>query len=109
MPGGFGGSQAVMSAETGNGTTRRTTPATRPPEQAGHKAQEAGRKAAGAGRRAADSPVVTFLGRAGFLARGVEYVVIGWIAVEVAFGKSATQADKSGALEALSKNPAGLV
>ncbi len=33
-----------------------------------------------AGRRAANSPVLRFLARAGLAARGVMYVVIGWIA-----------------------------
>jgi hypothetical protein len=77
--------------------------------QAAQRAASSARQAGGAGKRAADSTVVKFLGRAGFFARGIEYVVIGWIAVEVAFGSSATQADKSGALQALSKNPAGLI
>ena len=82
------------------------------PRTARETAQRTGtraRQAGGAGKRAADSPVVKFLGRAGFFARGIEYVVIGAIAVEIAFGHSATQADKSGALQALGKNAAGQV
>ncbi len=39
-----------------------------------------------AGRRAANSPVLRFLARAGLAARGVMYVVIGWIAAQIAFG-----------------------
>jgi hypothetical protein len=31
---------------------------------------------------------VSFLARVGFLARGIMYVVIGWIALEVAFRKT---------------------
>jgi len=50
-----------------------------------------------------------FLARAGFAARGLMYVVIGWIAVEIAFGKTSQQADRSGALHALGRTPAGEV
>lgn len=35
------------------------------------------------------------------------YIVIGWIAVEVAFGKTSQQADRSGALRALGRTPVG--
>lgn len=48
-----------------------------------------------------------WLARAGFVARGVMYAVIGWIALEIAFGKSRQQADKNGALHALSSTPVG--
>jgi hypothetical protein len=50
---------------------------------------------------------VRFLGRAGFLARGLMYIVIGWIAVEIAFGKTSTQADRTGALQALGRSLGG--
>jgi Domain of Unknown Function (DUF1206) len=50
---------------------------------------------------------VRLLGRAGFLARGTLYVVIGWIAVLIAFGKTSQQADKSGALQVLGRSPGG--
>jgi hypothetical protein len=83
--------------------------ATRTGRQGARRTASRARRAGGAGKRAADSPVIKFLGRAGFFARGVEYVVIGWIAVEIAFGHSGTQADKSGALQALGKNAAGQV
>ena len=61
------------------------------------------------GRRAAKSTPVRFLGRAGFLARGLMYVVIGWIAVEVAFRKTSQPADRTGALHALGSTPVGEV
>jgi hypothetical protein len=48
-----------------------------------------------------------FLARAGFAARGVMYIVIGWIALQVAFGKSGQQADRTGALHELSSTPFG--
>ncbi len=50
-----------------------------------------------AGRRAANSTAVRVLARAGLAARGVLYMIIGWIAVEVAFGHSRQQADQTGA------------
>lgn len=59
------------------------------------------------GRRAANSTPMRFLARAGFLARGLMYVIIGWIAVEIAFGKTSQQADRSGALHALGRTGAG--
>lgn len=61
------------------------------------------------GRRAANSTLVRYLARAGFLARGLMYIVIGWIALEIAFGKSSQQADRTGALHALARLPAGKV
>ena len=48
-----------------------------------------------------------WLARAGLAARGVMYVVIGWIAVEVAFHRSNQQADRTGALHAISATPVG--
>ena len=50
-----------------------------------------------------------FLGRAGFLARGLMYVVIGWIALQIAFGHTRQQADRTGALHALGGTPFGVV
>ena len=52
---------------------------------------------------------LALLGRAGFLARGIMYVVIGWIALQIAFGKTRQQADRTGALHALSATPFGEV
>jgi hypothetical protein len=64
-------------------------------------------RARSAGRQAAESPAMKFLARVGFAARGVMYVVIGWIALQVAFGKSSQQADRTGALHELSSTPFG--
>jgi hypothetical protein len=49
------------------------------------------------------------LARAGFLARGLMYIVIGWIALLIAFGKTRQQADRTGALHELSGTPFGAV
>ena len=64
-------------------------------------------KAKVTGGKPQSSPPMRFLARAGFFARGLMYVVIGWIAVEIAFGKTSQQADRSGALETLGRTPAG--
>jgi Na+/alanine symporter len=48
-----------------------------------------------------------WLARAGLAARGVTYVIIGWIAVQVAFGRSRQQADRTGALHSISSTPVG--
>jgi len=58
-------------------------------------------------RQAADSPAIRYLARAGFLARGIMYALIGWIALQIAFGDSSQQADKAGALHTLSSTPVG--
>lgn len=59
------------------------------------------------GRRAKNSTPMRLLGRAGFLARGLMYVVIGWIAVGIAFGKTSQQADRTGALQEVGRTPGG--
>ena len=61
------------------------------------------------GRRAATSAPVQVFARAGFLARGFMYVIIGWIAVEIAFGKTSQQADRTGALQVLGRSASGEV
>jgi hypothetical protein len=70
-------------------------------------ARRSGRSARYAGRKAADSPAMRLLARAGLAARGVMYAIIGWIAVQVAFGHSGRQADRTGALHAIAATPAG--
>jgi membrane protease YdiL (CAAX protease family) len=60
-------------------------------------------------RRAARSPAAHFLARAGLTARGVIYLLIGWVAVLVAIGHSSREADQQGALQLLAGKPYGLV
>ncbi|MFC1414069.1 DUF1206 domain-containing protein [Streptacidiphilus sp. N1-12] len=48
-------------------------------------------------------------GRAGFVARGVVYVLIGVLAIEIAFGKGGAEADRQGALRQVAAQPFGLV
>ena len=61
-------------------------------------------------RRASDSQGARGLARAGLTARGVLYILIGWVAILVAFGKtSGSQANQEGALQLLARQPYGLV
>jgi len=60
-------------------------------------------------RRASDSQGVRALARAGLTARGVIYILIGWVALLVAFGQSTREADQQGALQLLASKPYGLV
>ena len=58
-------------------------------------------------RSAANPRYVNPLARAGLIARGVMYVIIGWIAVQIAFGHSGHQADQSGASRLVASTPVG--
>jgi hypothetical protein len=49
------------------------------------------------------------LARAGLAARGVIYLLIGWVAILVALGRSSRPADQQGALQLLAGKPYGLV
>jgi hypothetical protein len=69
--------------------------------------RKAGRDAKSTGRQAANSTAVRWLGRAGYAARGVLYIMVGSIAIQAALGQSGEQADKSGALQEISSTPAG--
>jgi hypothetical protein len=60
-------------------------------------------------RRASHSPVAHFLARAGLTARGIIYILVGWVAVLVALGHSSREADQTGALQLLASKPYGLV
>ncbi len=60
-------------------------------------------------RRASDSKAAHFLARAGLIARGVIYILIGWVAVLVALGHSSREADQQGALQMLAGKSYGLV
>jgi hypothetical protein len=66
-------------------------------------------RAAGTARRASDSPAARALARAGLTARGILYILIGWVAILVALGQSSHQADQQGALQLLAGQPYGLV
>lgn len=62
-----------------------------------------------AARQAGGGGALALLGRAGFLARAIMYIVIGWIALQIAFFNTRQQADRTGALHELSSTPFGEV
>ncbi len=61
------------------------------------------------GRRAGQSRWVERLGRAGLVAKGVLYAVVGVLAIDVAVGAREKNADKDGALRAIAAQPYGKV
>jgi Domain of Unknown Function (DUF1206) len=69
----------------------------------------AGHTARSAGRDAASSRWLQWLARGGLVARGAMYLLIGVLAVQIAFGSSGKQADTSGALRAVAMHPGGIV
>ena len=70
-----------------------------------HSAQTA--SAARTARRASHSTAAHFLARAGLTARGVIYILVGWVALLVALGQSSREADQSGALQLLADTSYG--
>jgi hypothetical protein len=64
-------------------------------------------RARNASRRAAHGSFVSALARAGFAARGILYALIGVIAIEIAFGRTRQQADRSGAVRLVAATPFG--
>ena len=71
--------------------------------------KRAGREVASTGREVASSRWMRGLARAGLLARGVNYLLVGSLAVQIAFGSRGTQADTTGALRAVGGHPGGIV
>jgi hypothetical protein len=60
-------------------------------------------------RRASDGPAARLLARAGLTARGIIYILVGWVAILVAFGRGVHEADQEGALQLLAGKPYGAV
>lgn len=60
-------------------------------------------------RRASGSPAARVVARAGLAARGITYLLVGWVAVLVALGHTTRQANQQGALQLLAAQPLGLV
>lgn len=63
----------------------------------------------GAGRRAAGHPWFHRLSRVGLVARGFLYVLIGVLALQIAFGDGGKEADRGGALTTVADKPGGTV
>jgi uncharacterized membrane protein len=59
------------------------------------------------GREAAASRWMRWLARAGLVARGVNYMLIGVLAVQIGFGAGGKEADRSGALQAVARHTGG--
>ena len=59
------------------------------------------------GRRAGRSPWFERLGRAGLVAKGVLYAIVGILAIEVARGSREESPDKNGALRTIAEQPFG--
>lgn len=62
-----------------------------------------------AARRTARGEPVRALGRAGFVARGIVYLLVGWITVLIAVQHNSLQADRTGALELVAGKSFGSV
>jgi hypothetical protein len=60
-------------------------------------------------RDVSESRAAKVLARAGLSARGIIYILIGWVAILVAIGNSNQHADQQGALQLLARQPFGLV
>ena len=63
----------------------------------------------GAAAQTSDNPVIEAGARLGYAASGVLHLVLGWIAVGLAWGTSSQSADQTGALEQLATTPLGAV
>jgi Domain of Unknown Function (DUF1206) len=60
-------------------------------------------------REVTDHPVLEAVARVGLVAYGVLHLLIGWLAVQLARGSSRTDADQTGALQAVAGTPGGTV
>jgi hypothetical protein len=58
-------------------------------------------------RRAANSKWLERLTRIGLLGYGVTHLIVGWIALQLAFGKASKEGDQSGAFKTLAEQPVG--
>jgi uncharacterized protein DUF1206 len=61
------------------------------------------------GQRAAHGPWLSWIARFGFAARGVLYILIGVLAVELALGQGGRNASQAGALQTVGHQPFGAV
>jgi hypothetical protein len=71
--------------------------------------QTMARTGRGRAQRAANGSVTEGAARAGFTARGVIYLLVGVLALQIAFGEGKHQADRGGALAEISDKPFGAV
>lgn len=64
-------------------------------------------EAGAAARRAARSKWLERLTRVGLIGYGVTHLIVGWIALQLSFGKAPTEGDQNGAFKTLAKEPVG--
>ncbi|WP_308440018.1 DUF1206 domain-containing protein [Virgisporangium aliadipatigenens] len=64
-------------------------------------------EARGAARQAAGNEWLERLARFGMIGYGVTHLLVGWIALQLAFGKAAKEGDQSGAFKTLADGPLG--
>lgn len=64
---------------------------------------------ASSARRVANGPVMTGLARLGLASRAFVYLVIGWLAVQIAAGHGSRQANQRGALAAVAQHSYGVL
>ena len=76
-------------------------------DSAAAKVERTKDRAEDAAGKAADSPVSEGLARAGLVARGFLYVVVGILAVQLATHRTGRRSDARGALQSLSEQPLG--
>ncbi|MFG2086413.1 MULTISPECIES: DUF1206 domain-containing protein [unclassified Spirillospora] len=62
-----------------------------------------------AGRRAAGHPWFHHMSRVGLVARGLIYLLVGWLALQIGFGGGGQEAERKGALQIVADNPGGTV
>lgn len=71
--------------------------------------QDAADQAAQLGREAEDSEWLDHVARVGLVAYGVVHLLLGWLAIQLAFGHSEKDASTSGAMHELAQQPFGIV
>jgi hypothetical protein len=71
------------------------------------KAQGTARRAMGKAGRAGDSDGLEHLARIGLIAFGAVHLLIGWLALQLAWGGGGKSADQSGAMQTLTESPVG--
>jgi hypothetical protein len=69
--------------------------------------QNAGHAANRTARTAASSRWMTILARLGYAAKGVVYLIIGWLALQLAIGAGGKTTDQRGALQIIAEQPFG--
>jgi hypothetical protein len=60
-----------------------------------------------AASRAANSPLLEGLARAGLVGYGVVHLLVAWLALQIAFGRSSGAGDQAGAMHELAGQPLG--